>query len=431
MTDSYALSENCIYVCIISDFNQAELESCLIRKPSRLFLIVSNIEKFKAAARLFVSVINELFPSCKVERSDEICAQLNAGSIKASLHWVDHELKPWMQAQSGASFWLNFTGGPKSLSMALLELDNWFGLDYKTFESSSSQNVLEFGLRNNKKSRTFQTIPLPDAKPFDIARLHNEKVNFYETHTPQFKDHSDAVTHAQLLWDRLSAEDPALLSIFACLNKVWSEGRDNTAYNVKSLQLTWYEFFQLNEHQTDESSAKQCFHELSQQFAVPEFLADDERVIIPGNKQSKANGWYIRRWLSGQWLECLAGAWLHRSGLKKNDNWHINLRNDAREADLLVSYRGNFRLVEIKADFDDPRQMEQQLISIGDRFGRTKKAFLIGPEGSRKLNQTRKDGMSERGNFALRCEKESIALLESESALLEFMKVKIKKPIVL
>ena len=46
-----------LYVCIISGFNQPELEACLTHKPDDLILIVSNDKHIQNAATRFTEVL--------------------------------------------------------------------------------------------------------------------------------------------------------------------------------------------------------------------------------------------------------------------------------------------------------------------------------------------------------------------------------------
>lgn len=94
-----------------------------------------------------------------------------------------------------------------------------------------------------------------------------------------------------------------------------------------------------------------------------------------------------------------------------------------REVDLLVYYRGQTWLIEIKADLP-PKQaagkIEEQLSSLGDRAGNSNKLLLIGPELQQRLQ---KQGKSLE-NLTLRCQASQVQLLSTKDELLEQLKLK-------
>ena len=64
-----------------------------------------------------------------------------------------------------------------------------------------------------------------------------------------------------------------------------------------------------------------------------------------------------------------------------------------READLLIHQHNITSLVEIKAGLPpgkSPSEMENQLSSLGTRFGKTRKALLLGPQLQRDLCHQRR-----------------------------------------
>lgn len=126
---------------------------------------------------------------------------------------------------------------------------------------------------------------------------------------------------------------------------------------------------------------------------APECWSINEAGIrIPGNAprgKSPSVAYHLQAWLKGDWWEQRAYQWLREAGLPETAiacNVHGGERDQRssgqHEADLLVHYRGRSTLVEIKVDMapgQPAKEMENQVSSLADRFGKTQKALLISP----------------------------------------------------
>jgi len=89
-----------------------------------------------------------------------------------------------------------------------------------------------------------------------------------------------------------------------------------------------------------------------------------------------------------------------------------------READLLIHHRSQTRLIEVKAGLPDghsPAELESQVSSLGERFGKTRKALFVSPRLKQQLASRRRWE-----NFHLRCQANQVALCDSRDALLHF-----------
>ena len=64
-----------VYVCSMSEYNLPEFESCLLRRPEYVVLVVSDFEKIKDAADRFTRVIEARLPGIQVIRPDLLSQQ--------------------------------------------------------------------------------------------------------------------------------------------------------------------------------------------------------------------------------------------------------------------------------------------------------------------------------------------------------------------
>jgi len=87
--------------------------------------------------------------------------------------------------------------------------------------------------------------------------------------------------------------------------------------------------------------------------------------------------------------------------------------------DILTHYRGQTRLIEIKAGLPKghaPSELENQVSALGDRFGSTSKALLLGPKLRQQLEDERR-----LEDFRKRCKSSKIVLLGAKPELIEFV----------
>ena len=150
---------------------------------------------------------------------------------------------------------------------------------------------------------------------------------------------------------------------------------------------------------------------------------DGTGITLPGNKPAGL-GKALRQWISGVWLEQLAYQWLLEDGLPASSiarnlkSGKLNSSAAQREADLLVHHQQDTSLVEIKAGLPPdraPSDLEQQISSLGNRFGRTRKALLIAPQLRSNLGKSW-------ASFELRCAANQIQLIEDRQGLLDFVR---------
>ena len=403
-----------VYVCIISNFNQPELEACLTRKPADILLIVSS-SMAKSADR-FVRVLRDLCPESNIHRSDELGKHLQAENVEECQKWVTEVLKPFLLSDKflGKSFRLNFTGGTKALVAALLTGYHWDGLDYKAVGKNELQTMQ---YQPGEGFKNFDTQKIVDALPSAIAKLHEENVTVASPNPLQ------DINLAQDIWVALEGGEAALRNLFNAFDKIWSQERDNPEWKQHHTLTFAMDEFLGHEADSNEINWLNRFNQLA-----PEGIyINDNQITLPGNnRKSKGDAKNLRGWLSGDWLEQLACHWLISAGLPERA-MQANLKGAKddkdfyqREADILVNYRGNARLIEIKADFppgNNTASVEQQLLSLGDRFGRTTKVLLIGPDGQRKF----KNRDINQETFAKRCRLGGIQLVLNRDDLIKLI----------
>lgn len=374
------------YICIASEFNVSELEACLAVQPSDLVLIVSDFEKARLGAQRLAVTVQEAIPGIRVHRPDE-CASFDGEEITAVQHWVVTTLYPYLAKSTPINNQkiLNFTGGTKALILALITSLNCQHLHYKGMGKSLIQVL-------NYSSRELQACGVDlepvTATPLQVAKLYASNVKSAKG----FRGY-EAITSvlANDVWHALKEKDAGLLQLFSALDRVWSDGRHDPKFSASSLDLSLGEFLQ---YEPQESNLRAWFSRF-EQLNTSYFRFDQGRITIPGNgakKQSK----YLRRWVSGEWLEELAVNWLQQGGMSAAhiargviaDDSVSNLSESGRETDLFIHHRGRSYLVEIKADLHadaNMRSAEHQLASLGDRFGKTQKVLFIGPQLKHKL----------------------------------------------
>lgn len=406
-----------LYVCIISGFNQPELEACLTHKPDDLILIVSNDKRIQDAATRFTEVLQAELPTLRIHRPD-IGHSLDAEDIEHCQRWVNEVLRPLIESPEfkDRERVLNFTGGTKAQTAVLLTALDWDGLDYKAMNAHNIQRLHPTpGARTYAVERT----PFIDASPSAIARLHNQNVKDSNPVNP-LCERPDSLPLAQRIWDALTAQDPALEALFARFGKVWSEGRNDPRWNHSSLTLAWRE---LGDPPT--AAEREWLNALA--VLAPSAIRDEgTQLVLPGNAAKKQDK-YLRNWISGIWLEQLVLHWVIEAGIPKDcviSNIAGSLEGDEhkRELDLLLNHRGQAKLIEIKTDFPvgkESQDMEKQISSLGDRFGRTTKLLFIGPQGKQQLDSGKISATQpiDKERFIQRCKVSGITLIDSKEML--------------
>ncbi|KAA0874798.1 PDDEXK family nuclease [Nitrincola tapanii] len=374
------------YICIASEFNVPELEACLAVQPSDLVLIVSNFEKACQGARRLASTVERAIPGIRVHRPDER-EPFDGEDILAVQHWVRTTLIPYLAQHISANNQqiLNFTGGTKALSLALITNLNCRYLHYKGMGKSRIQVLQQDGQQLLSGSGDIEPVT---ATPLQVAQLYAGDVKIGTGLRGQ-EELTSAL--ANDIWRALKEEDAGLLQLFNALDRIWSEGRGTAAFSDSSLAFSLDELLQ---GQVPESTLVGWLNRFAQ-LNTHYFCLQQNRIIIPGNGARK-QGKYLRRWISGEWLEELAVNWLQQGGMPAAhiargviaDSQASNLSESGRETDLFVHHRGRSYLVEIKADLPhdaNMRSAEHQLASLGDRFGKTQKVLFIGPQLQHKL----------------------------------------------
>lgn len=410
------------YVCTVSSYNLPELEACLTRQPSDVLLVVS--DNFRESAERLKKRLVERLPAIVVHmlHKNETGQTLSGDNLLESQAWVDAVVAPALRAlqAEGKEIVLNFTGGTKSIAMALLHGYRWAWVDYKARKTNKLE-ALRFQ-KNGKFCPLFRAqqkvepAELVSAEVLDIPRLHNDAVA-QSTLNSVMENPKSAAT-ARELWEALSTKETGITGLFKALTRLWSEERNNPAYDKDSITLTWAEFLKGSDLTHAEALPwLEKFHTL-----MPEALVlTPDTLTLPGNDATKKQR-ALRDWVSGLWLEQLCYVWLRQAGIPDSAigrSVTIGEGGGKREADLLVHYKGQTTLIEVKADVPpggELKKLEEQLASIGEsRFGQNEKVLLCGPELSALLN----DGSNKSDAFKKRCKSSKVALYTTADELLK------------
>jgi hypothetical protein len=417
---SHPLADLC-YVCVVSDFTLPNFEACLLRRPRRIALIVSDPGKLReAAVRLKKQLEGELPETVVDILTGQPGAPLQGDNLIENQHWTRTRLLPWLtQAGLPPAKHLNFTGGTKTMTAVLLDAYPWDGFDYT---ANGQLEIQTLQRRRDGDSHGFietARSPVASASPLQVARLYAEAAAC-DPLNRLARTHPEAtLALARRMWAAQQDNEPALAQVLAAFDRVWS---NSEAYPAKQVELSWPAFLGQAAPEREQLGWLNAFSALAPDET---FRLGPDGVSIPGNK-CKGNARALRDWIGGIWLEQLGHAWLLEAGLK--DDWiarnihaGVDEKNSStqREADLLIHHRNTTLLIEAKAGLPDgtpPRQMLQQLTSLGDLFGRTRKGLLMSPALCRQLEDRRKWDA-----FMDSCAAQSVTPIGSQAALTRFV----------
>ena len=382
-----------IYVCVVSEFNLPEYEACLTLRPRHLVLVVSSFPKLRKASERLVNVLRESLPEMQIHRPDEQ-QQFDGENILELQTWIAEALRPCVDAikagsQEDLMLVFNATGGTKAIGMGLLTRMPWDEVHYKGITGSHLQRL---ALINNEWVSRGMPYPLKTAAPLDIAHLYADKVEQQNIGLEGQEQHAEL---AQQLWQALDEQEAGIEALFGWLDELWSQGRDNPDYSKNQLTLTLPEALQ-----TPQVAA---WIERLSSLDANSFDLNGQQLSLPGNNPRKSRK-AVRKWISGDWLEQLTHHWLLDTGVLAEEmargvvvNPEQKQSSDGnREADVFVHLKGRSYLIEIKADVPPETQeksIEQQLESMGDRFGKTTKVLMVGPHFRRSLEEKSRWGI--------------------------------------
>ena len=413
-----------IYVCVISEFTLPTLEACMSLRPEHIVLIASDGEAFAKQGRPLQGLLQERLNGSRVEilSSASTGQRLGGDNITDNQAWLTAHLTPRLQevTRQGGICAANLTGGTKAMALALAACHDWQRLDYQPLGNKPMQSVRA----SQQPHYLEQPSALPhlyDARPLDIARLHNEKARVSKPNP--VRDHPDSLELAQRIWEAQQAQQPALQALFAGLERIWAHQREQ--YQQASVTLAWSQFLADGSYaQAHVNDIRGWVTALGSLHTPPLLHADAQHITLPGNTSSKAHK-LLRAWISGDWLEQLVRYWLLQQNIPATaiECNIICAEEDAsgsqREADLLVHHRHVTSLIEIKAGLPPHKataELENQLSSLGSRFGKTRKALFLGPEALRAMRAQRRAE-----DFWLRCRANQVTLLLTPEQLHSFV----------
>lgn len=402
-----------VYVCSISGYNLPEFESCLLRRPLYLILVVSDDDKIQEAAERFARVVKSHLPGVHILRPDQH-RKFNGTDLVDVQNWFNDILIPQLDAlPSDLKYVGNLTGGTKVMALVLMTMRfNWDWLEYKADRVQQLQMIAY----SNKGLKALDTEILPEAQPLSVARLYSEHVR--ENTGNIVLESTDSSCQAQKLWDGLVQKEPSLLALFGDrergLEMLWMYGLQEKRFNKKWLEISASDFL----GQATFSAAHLQWLQGWARLNESSLQVTEQSLKLAGNKNRRNE---LRRWLSGDWLEQLAYSWLVHEIPERSLTMNVSVRPEnednsstgERETDILVHYKGRTSLVEVKTDLPPGEKFSnatRQLASLLDRFGRTNKVLLIGPQLLQKNNKL--------DDLIVRCNAEGILLAHDKASLL-------------
>lgn len=418
-----------VYVCVMSNFNLPEWEACLARRPTDVLLLVSDFEAARKGAEHMDTLLRQRLPGIAVHQPESPTLPLQGDDALAAQAWLQEVLLPYLErsALTRKPRVLNMTGGTKSLQLALLTTVRWDQLDYTPYRSGKVQAI---GLEATPLTtlRDLGSDLLQPASAKEVAFLYNDSVTFDSPN--MLWQRLPSLELAERIYQGLAADDAALASMFAALTRLWIEGKTEEALQQKELRLSWGEFLGGNA----QPSAELChWLEAVEQLAPECWSVSDAGIRLPGNKVKKRSMHHaLKAWLSGDWWEGLAHEWLLKAGIPTeaiacNVHGGEEERNSSthREADLLVHYQGRTTVVEVKvlpAPGQAPKEMENQVSGLAERFGRTEKVLLVSPLVKRSMKERQWN------DFSARCSANKVSLCDDRETLMQAMGLAITEP---
>ncbi|PTB92590.1 hypothetical protein C9974_12165 [Marinobacter sp. B9-2] len=406
-----------VYVAAVSDFTLPVFEAVMTRRPSHVLLLVS--EGFNAAregaVRLQAQLEKEL-PGIRVHRSDTEPSdcKLLGQDFDSLQTWISRVLVPMLERPvfAGLSRRFNMTGGTKAMSLALATGLHWDRIDYKPDGQAALQEFcLDTGqFPGDRAIHRIHSVPLFKTTPLQVALLYNNDA--YQDPENRISLHPGSTPLAIKIEEALTRGDAGLKELFAALERLWGPESGHGKTRNRPVTVSWQEFLG-DKHAPSEHLT--AWLEAFQRLAPEVITMDQQGVTLPTRNSRSGLSKDFMRWVSGHWLEQLADHWLQQQGvpasaivrnLKVGRDHRIS--ESQRETDLLIYWNGQATLVEVKADLPPggkPSDLERQVSSLQQRFGKTRKVLLTGPQLKQKLEPR---GSWER--FAMQCATASVLL---------------------
>lgn len=417
--------EPLVYVCMMSAFNLPEFESCLLRKPSHLVLVVSDFGPIKAGANLFEQLINRWFEDKVTIIRPDHERTFGGQDLIEYQNWLQETLSPALAAlPADLPRACNITGGNKIMALGLMHAQDWDWIDYKAEQKDQLQEF-EYDAQN-RQFEFRKDLPLPLATAQQVAELYARQANTMPVST--ITEAPGHIHEAQRLWDGLSCEDSALMSIFGNkktgLEHIWMYGRSNKAFNSEFLSLSIQDFIAADSFTPEQLRWLEGWSRLA---PTSLSLEEEGKIRLPGNAGANP----LKRWLSGDWLELLVASWLEVAASIPKDQIAVNLKINPneedhksnkqanygeRETDIMVHTKKGTTVIEIKTDLPPTtkglQEAIRQVTSFGDRVGRSKKILFVGPQLYRRIE-------ANIAEIELSCKAAKVILCSTKEELLE------------
>lgn len=421
-------TERLAYVCVASEFNVAEYESCRLRLPTHLVLVVSENAKIAASARRLRRAIKKALPGIIVIQPHSDACRLEGNRLDNCLEWARTVLVPELdRLPSDTTRIVNITGGTKAMTWALLHDSlgmEWDAVDYKP----AGRDHLEIArVTDCAGPPQLDRRRVPAISPLEVLDLYSETVSRPAAST--LADNARALSVAERMYEGLVQGNSALLKLLAGFERHWFLSGERQVEPEISASI-----FLADERPFDAEELD--WLKQWQELIEPTVLqASADRIRLPGVGRLKGMEKQCKGWLCGDWLEQLVFHWISDSlplderAVRLARNIRVNNQPDGqshseRETDILLHYRGMTTVIEVKADLPlgkgREREVTRQVSSLADRLGKTGKILFCGPQFIDRLKAN--DRLE---SFKLRCRADGVGFCHEQSSLLKLLRLPI------
>lgn len=380
-----------VYICVVSQHNIVELESCLNIMPDEVLLIISKGMQDKA--RRLEKVLKEALPKLKILTFPTL---FDGGNIKSIKEWSDLYFVSFLKDNQNNEIIFNATGGTKAMGLVFEQYLEDYCSDFWLHYKDMNDRFIQVAKIQQKKWQLESNIELSH------SITAKQAVEVYEDEfTFQKIEHdSNKIEFAQKIWDDLSEEkENALQHCFKFLKEIWSIQREREQHKNSRIELD------LNEEEFKEFNKALLLSgfDFLNKLVTTIFPIQNEPLFgysevtkkpyLIGNKVNSRIG-KIKKFIEGDWLEILVQNWLLEVGFKEEqilsslELKYINkeTKKPKKEIDLFVYHKAKSYLIEVKADADKMREVSKQILESGMTLGLGGKILFAGPVLARRKN---------------------------------------------
>ncbi len=379
------MDQNIVYVCLLSEHNVAEFQAVKTIMPARIVAVASQFVRKKGAHERFCAVLKNDFAEDELRVVGE---ELSGDNYDETRKWSREVLRPLLVAEkdTGARIVYNFTGGTKSMVMAIRdELSDLFDeMHYSAFNRKVGRAELQI-IHGGESGKAR---PLEDIEPLEQAHLYSEHVFVLDA------DIEPPLELLDELWETYSKDGSPYWQWSAFLKGLWfgNNGVVEQIVNECGGELKKKHYFSV----PLPTMKRQGFDlEWFNRFAGLDKsgctgLRGDHFLIPIDRERGKAK--HFIKWFAGRWYEDLVVEWLREVGVSTNhivSNVMIKATNSdtGNEGDILLQRNGRLYLLEAKlgdqTDLLSPISVDK-LYAAAAEIGKVSAAFMLTPRQSKE-----------------------------------------------